>query len=108
MQDEQRTKAPEAVRDVRWNGVQGRPQDSTTSREIIEKLPKHIVSTAQIVAELGGGGMAVPVTTGKAMNFGGGKRSESVGSRIAAQTGKSCKSGSLVTEELSEARAIAA
>ena len=75
---------------------------------MIEKFPKHMVSTAQMVAKLGGGGMSDPGATGKPMNLGGGNSPQPVVSGIAAQTGKSCKSGSLVTDESSEVRATAA
>jgi hypothetical protein len=45
------TRAPEAVRDVLWNGVTGKDRDLTSSWEMTEKFPRHIESTAQMVAQ---------------------------------------------------------
>ena len=69
------TVAPVAVRDVRVNGVVGKLSAVTVSNEIIEKSPKHMVSTAQIVALCSGGGTQFAEGTRNPTNLGGGRSS---------------------------------
>ncbi len=94
---EQCTVAPVAVRETRWNGVVGKRKECTSSPEIILYCPKHIESTAQIVADLSGGGEAELGGQRKPINFGGDNKSGK-GSMTLTM---SYRSGSEVTEESS-------
>ena len=90
--------APVAVRDVRWNGVRLNLREVANCKDIIENSPKHIESTAQIVAEYSGGGwLSSNVGVRKPTNFGGGRKSRVSRSWMEAIGG--CKSGSLVCDE---------
>ena len=89
------TVEPEAVREMRWNGTVGRLSDVTSSCEMMLNFPKHIESTAQIVAACSGGGAVAFGGHKKPMNLGGASNS---GAASMAETVQ-CRSGSDVTDE---------
>ena len=69
------TTAPDAVRDVLEKGFVGNLSDVTISCEMTEYGPKHIESTAHMVAVCSAGGARVCGAQRKPINFGGGNKS---------------------------------